>query len=260
MKKTFISAAALLIACGPPRSVSNDAPYQAYETGQSTAIGTNDGGGTVSVTASDPNGCLEVIDGNCVKPDRTGPYCSDNAQTGPVDVITVDGEEVATICYPSPEESKSPVVVATADQVLEVAKTANGTAITFDPATDGKPIIGPVTLSANNVSLYGNGPDKTIIEGDLIIEKNGTRVRGVRVKGNLVVKFNDVSIVLSQIDGNLMSDKNNGMFASNTVLGNIELSGNNDAVYYNKVTGTITGGAECAHNEDENGEALACEP
>lgn len=241
----------LLLCCGS-RGVAGrvqDQPNQAYTDGRSTVIGTTDGGGSVSVTQPDSNGCVEIVNGACIKAERTGPYCT-GATSGPVDVIAVDGDSKVSVCYPSPDDSKNPVSVTDPAQVVDVAKTANGTSIVFDAALDGKPIAGPITLSANNVSLYGNGPDKTIIDGDLIIEKNGARVRGVRVKGNLIVKFNDVSIVLTQVDGNLTSDKNNGLFAANTVFGNMTISGSGHQLYYNNVQGVLSaaGASDCENN------------
>jgi hypothetical protein len=244
--------ACVAVACGP-RAVAGrvaDQPYQPYTDQRYTAVGTNTDGGTVSVTSPDGNNCIDTVNGSCVAATRTGAFC-DGATSGPVDVVVVGGETKATVCYPSPSDSKSPVAVSDPTMAVSVAKTANGSAITFDSSTDGKPITGPMTLSANDVSLYGNGPDKTIIDGDLVIEKNNARVRGVRVTGNLIVKFNDVSIVLCQVDGNLTSDKNNGLFASNTVFGEMAIGGSGNQIYYNKVKGAFSVGSTdvCSDNK-----------
>lgn len=239
----------LILSCGPKKLPARlvDQPYQTYGGAEVVAIGTTASGGSVST--SDFNGtCVDVADNSCIAATRTGTYC-DGVTSGPADVIVVNGKAVQTVCYPSPANSTKPVVVSDPTQVTTVLKTANGTAITFDPSTDGKEIQGPLTIDANDVSIYGNGPDKTIINGDVILAKNNARLRGVRIKGNLIITFNDTSVVLCEIDGNVQSEKNNLLFASNTVFGNVQLSGNGDQLYYNKVQGDFTAKGTCDLNQ-----------
>ena len=47
--------------------------------------------------------------------------------------------------------------------MIALPQNASGAVITFDEATDGTPIEDDVTLDAERVVLYGNGPDKTIL-------------------------------------------------------------------------------------------------
>ena len=225
----------VVAACGTQRVAG--APFQDYGAGKVVVIGTDASGGTVAV-GSFTNGCASVTDSLCVAASRTGPYCS-GASTGPVDVVAVDGKAVATVCYPSPDASKRPVVVSDSATTLSVAKTANGSAITFTTASDGKPIVGDVHLDANDVSLYGNGPDKTIIDGDLIVAGNNAHIRGVRVKGNLVLNTNNDAVVLVVVVGNIEGEKNNLLIASSTIKGNVHLSGNDIGFYYNSVLGNV---------------------
>ncbi|MDH5672572.1 MAG: hypothetical protein OEZ06_10515 [Myxococcales bacterium] len=166
---------------------------------------------------------------------------------GPVDLIYIDGVLVETICYPPAEDPDRPLEEISGSGDIDIAQMANKTTVVFDESTNGEPLEGDITVDGNNVSIYGNGPDNTIIDGDVTLDGNNTRLRGVTITGDLILRKNTVAIVLCRILGNLRletmstnnsvvaetdvfgdftSDSNNNLFVGNDVLGNWEHTGN----------------------------------
>jgi len=284
----------LALGCSSPRTAGTPgSPYESYGAGNVTVIGGADSAGgstttggttadtsTARTTVSTPVGsgeCVSVSDSLCVPVNATGEWCERSG--GPVDVVMVGGEVVKTICYPPPDNNGGAVLTITADATaaLNVLKTANRTAVTFDPATDGRPISGDIELSGNNVSFYGNGPDKTIIDGNVAVGGNNVRLRGLTIKGDLHINLNRASVVLCRILGNVeitSSNANGSIFVETDVFGNFKSESNNNTLTGNDVSGNwqVSGHndvcdknskfADANNNQlveaSERGDALAC--
>src|SRR5689334_12007047 len=143
---------------------------------------------------------------------------------GPVDLIYADGELVQTVCYPPADDPDHPteVIDGTKQGDLEVAQNANKTVVVIDPATNGMPITGDVTVDGNGVSIYGNGPENTILDGNVTLDGNNIRLRGVTITGDLIIRKNRVAVVLCRILGNVRLDTmstNGSVFAENDIFG-----------------------------------------
>ncbi|MDD9937967.1 MAG: hypothetical protein OXT09_30430 [Myxococcales bacterium] len=228
-----------------------------------------------------PDGCLAITDELCVDPqEEGGTFCNDDgALDGPVDVIVVNGEVVDVICYPPADDPDRPVetVDVTTQGAVEIVQNANATTVVFDPATDGEPIETDITIDGNKVALYGNGPENTIIDGDVILDGNNPRIRGVTVLGNVIIMKNSGAVVLSVIHGNVeLQDtaSNNNVFVENDIYGDIIVPSNTNIFAGNSGPGewNVTGSGNICDrnhaftddNEDfvvddiERGDALDC--
>ena len=199
---------------------------------------------------------------------------------GPVDLIYADGKLVQTICYPPADDPNRPteVIDGTTPGDLEVAQNANRTTVVIDPATNGMPITGDVSIDGNNVSIYGNGPDNTILDGDVTLDGNNIRLRGVTITGDLVISKNRVAVVLCRILGNVRLDTmstNGSVFAENDIFGDFTSTSNDNLFVGNDVLGAFKHEGNnnlCDRNaafedkdgdllvdDDERGTALTCE-
>lgn len=267
-----ILALALIAACGEADPLAGVDPFGAYQDEHVTVIG---GDTTVPIASGDlsSKGCLQVTTSTCVPVKREGKYCK--ASSGPVDAVLIGGMVAEVICY-ADEGQKDPALVidADGDGDIDIPQNANGSVITFDPSSDGKAVVGDVTLDANNVTLYGNGPDRSIIKGNLRITGNNARVRGIRVQGNVDIELNTGALVLSVVEGNLTIRSNNTLVAETAVFGNFTVTGNNSVLVGDATAGqwSIGGsGASCERNyrfqdadsdkvvdPSERGDALSC--
>jgi hypothetical protein len=184
----LIVSSVLVAACGGDddaqgrTNVAPGDPFGNYDEMQVSVIGGSTvpgadsggaapapGGGTVLVGR--PEGDISesefcISDSLCeVPPVDQSNFCERDG--GPVDLIYVDGELVQTICYPPAEDPDRPleVVDGTTPGDIDIVQNANRTTVVFDPATNGTPIEGDVNVDGNNVAIYGNGPDETILDG-----------------------------------------------------------------------------------------------
>jgi hypothetical protein len=198
---------------------------------------------------------------------------------GPVDLIYVDGVLVDTICYPPAEDPERPVEEVTSSTGdLEVAQNANKTTVVFGEETNGVPLIGDLVVDGNNVAIYGNGPDDTIIDGSVTLDGNNARLRGVTITGDLILSKNNVAIVLTRILGNVMlsgTATNNSVFAENEIFGSFTSDSNNNLFVGNAVLGEFShvgNNNVCDRNyafedanenealdDDEAGDPLSCD-
>jgi hypothetical protein len=233
-------------------------PHQRYQDGATTVL--NGDPSMPIATAVLDEGCLQVSDSTCVEVVRSGRYCSND--TGPVDAVLVGGEVAEVICYENTNAEPNVVIDGDGDGDLDLPQQENGAVIVFDPSTDGKPFEGNIALDANNVTLYGNGPDKSIIRGNLILTGNNARVRGVRIIGNVTINLNTAALVLSVVEGNLEIESNNTLVAATDVFGNVKVTGNNTTLVNVRAGADwrIEGsGSVCDSNhafKDENGDKL----
>jgi hypothetical protein len=255
MRTRLLISLIVLSSCGETDQLASTNPHNPYEDGATTVIGGDENVPVASGQVND-EGCLQITAETCTEVAREGKYCK--TDEGPADAIVVDGVIVEVVCYEDTDGSSGPTKV-----IGDVPQQDNGAVITFDPSTDGKPIAGDVVVDGNNVTIYGNGPDNSIIDGNLTITGNNARVRGVRVTGDLLITLNTAAVVFSVIEGNVRMETNNSLLAECEVYGNVEVPGNNCILVNNRVGGqwNIGGqGAICDGNtkRDDETAALSC--
>ncbi|MFP4600668.1 MAG: hypothetical protein ACLFVJ_20600 [Persicimonas sp.] len=274
----------LLTACGADETSGSEWSVEEgdgseTEYGDETTVVSTPGSTETDVIVSgDPDKCVD-IDGECVDLDEAkengGQYCDDpDAQA---DIIVVDGEVVDVICYPPKEDGEQiDETERDEDGDAEVPQTGSGRVVTFDEETDGEPIEGDVVIEAERATIYGNGPESTILDGDLTVRSNHARVRGVTIIGDASFDINANNSALSfcKIHGNL-DVAANGFSANNCqVFGDVTVSGNDATLTNIGVQGAweINPSAECngcysfadenedfVVDDDEVGEELTCD-
>ena len=196
-----------------------------YDPDSTSLIGGNydnpDGLALRVVGTPDGDECID-LDGACAKPQEE---CGDD---GAADVlIGDDGQVLDVICYPT-----DGVAVESFEGPVE--KVGNNVVLVFDDEDDGADVVGDVTIDGNNVTLYGHGPDTSVIEGDLHIDKNNSVVRGIRIQGDVTIDKNNPSIVDCVIEGDLTIRGNNVSIALCEVWGQLLIEGNNAVLVENR--------------------------
>jgi len=228
-----------LVGCAGEEQTLRRLPYP---TDKTTVIGDFDNPEETArfQTWSTPDGddCINLDDA-CVKPQDV---CGDD---GAADVLLNEqNEAVDVICYPTDG-------VAIEDLEGEVEDLGNNVVLVLDDADDGVDVQGDVTIDGNNVTLWGHGPDNSVIGGDLAIAKNNAVVRGVRIEGNVEITKNNASLVDCVIEGDLTITANNTSIALCVVWGTVTIEGNNTVLVGNRLAAapTVTGnGTTCNGN------------
>jgi hypothetical protein len=233
MRKTFFGifgALAFIAACGgtsePP---ALGTPYTP-EQDRTVVVGDGKGGATY-VT---PNGteCLQI--GNeCIRPQDK---CGDNARADVI--VDSQGRVVEIVCYPV----TSPTPVEGKDGT-DLGK-GNKDVVAVDGADDGVDITGDVKADGNNVTIYGQGADVSIIGGSVDVPKNNFSARGVRIKGNVTIEGNNATFVLCVINGDVTIRGNNTVLAECTVFGKVTITGNNSKLVGNGLKSGISNGGQ----------------
>ncbi len=237
---SMLAIGAVPLSCGddpPPPPLVERGPGDdvGYRPGFVDVVVLDDG--TFIVTGDTGGECV-MVEGQCIDLDQLKEQECGSADAQ-ADIVMVDGEVVEVICYPPADSGVSIEEVAVDG---EVPQNANGAVITFDPGTDGIPIEGDVRLDAERVALIGNGMDNTIIKGNLILDSNNARVRGVTVEGNVIFdkNSNGASIAFSRIRGNLEINANSVSVLGCHIYGNLDVKGNNEILINNGVSGNLT--------------------
>ena len=216
------------------------------------------------VATPDGDDCVDEGKDTCAKPQDS---CGDD---GTADVLVdSQGKTLAVVCYPSGG-------VAVQDVDGNLSKVGNNTVFVLDALDDGPDVTGDVTLDGNNVTLWGHGADVSVIQGDLHIDKNNARVRGLRVMGDVTIDKNNPSLIDCVIEGDLTIRGNNAAMALCDVWGKTTIEGNNSVFIENRLASAplIVGkNTDCAGdlrfddaNDDgviadaELGLELSCEP
>lgn len=212
----------LTVGCGDE---DERIPKFPYSTDETTLIGDADNpdglAGYRIVRTPDGEACIN-LDDVCVTPQSE---CGDD---GAVDVLLDDqGNVVDVICYPT-----GGVSIETVEGGID--DVGNDVVLVLDDEDDGVDIAGDVTIDGNNVTLYGNGPDTSVIGGDLEIAKNNALVRGVRIEGDVLITKNTPSIVDCVIEGDLTIRGNNVSIALCEVWGRVAIEGNNTVLVGNR--------------------------
>lgn len=251
--KVALAATLLCTACGDDGAPAGgqvtavEAPGEAVAYGDDQQVIITDD--ATYVTDDDPAGCVQVVQ-DCI--DVAGSderYCEPGAQ---MDVIVVDGEIVSVICYP-PDDGGTEIteIAVEGEGTTEIPQNDNGAVVVFDESTNGEPIEGDLKIDAERLILYGNGADNTVIDGNLTLASNNSRVRGLRVTGNLKIESNANNSALSflVIEGNLDIDANNVTIASVVVHGNVNV----------KANGTVLVDVQCGGEWKIDGSDTVCD-
>jgi len=201
------------------------------------------------VATPDGDDCVDEGKDGCAKPQTT---CGDN---GTADVLVdPQGKSLSVVCYPTGG-------VAVEEVEGNLSKVGNNTVFVLDDRDDGLDVAGDVTLDGNNVTLWGHGPDVSVIGGDLHIDKNNARVRGVRILGDVTIDKNNPSLIDCVIEGDLVIRGNNVAIALCEVWGTTTIEGNNSVLIENllasspEVSGknTVCAGDLTFDDTDDNG-------
>jgi len=188
--------------------------------------------GGETIISGNGQGCADISTELCLDPNEIKRReCGDaNAQA---DIIVVNGEVYDVICYP-PDDEGTPIgeVTRDADGNAQVEQNENGAVIIFNENTNGEPIEGDLNLTAERVSLFGNGVDNTIIGGNLTFSSNGSQVRGVTVEGDVLIDTisNNATLTFCKIHGDLSIQANNTLVANCQVFGNVTSTGNGNSL------------------------------
>ena len=175
------------------------------------------------VSTPDGDGCVDEGDDSCAKPQQD---CGDD---GTADMLVdTKGDPLAVLCYP-----RSGVAVEEVEG--DLSQVGNNIVFVLDDRDDGPDVTGNVTLDGNNVTLYGRGPEVSVIAGDLHIDKNNARVRGIRVQGDVIIDKNNPSLVDCVIEGNLTIHGNNVALGLCEVWGETTIDGNNAVLVENRL-------------------------
>lgn len=225
----------LVVACGgddaAPATATTDGTFP-YEKDRTVVIGPD--GKAAAVPTPDGKDCLELANNpdDCTRPQET---CGEGGRADVV--VDAKGKVVAVICYPVDGTPVSTVPEGGTDSV----GAENKEVVVIDGKDDGVDVTGDVSITGNNVVVYGAGPETSIIGGNVDVEKNNGTVHGVRVKGDVRIDGNNTALVDCVIDGNLTITSNNNVVASCTVFGKITVSGNNNTLFYDRVCKGIEG-------------------
>lgn len=195
------------------------------------------------------NRCIDIGDA-CVALDGVRErYCDEPGAV--VDVVVVDGEVVGGVCYPPPSDEDPDLLEPDENGDWAVPRNRNGGVLLFPEDTDGIILEGDIVLEGQRTTLYGNGRDRTILDGDLLIRANNSRVRGLTVLGDVIIEnfANNVGLSYVDIHGDLVVRGNNGTLIRVTVLGDATLAGNDIEFLASRVAGTFS----------PDGRATACD-
>lgn len=269
------TAAAMLmvVACGPEEAPSRsnwdvaegEGDQTRYEDGSDVVIAPGDTD-TNYVVTGDPEGiegCAQVGD-DCVAIDEAkGRYCGEEGAKADI-LLDENGEVIEAVCYPPPE-SGVPIeeVTVSEDGTTALPQSANGAVITFDEETNGEPLEGDVALDGERVVIFGNGVDETILDGDLSVASNNSRVRGVTITGDVSYarNSNNSKLTFCAIHGSLQVPSNGFTAANCRVFGDVDVSGNEATLVNVGVQGqwSVSAGATCQgcySFTDEDGDLL----
>lgn len=274
-----VLASLATVSCGddavhsPPDLSVQQADGDDTEYGANTNVVVTEDG--TYVVTGDPAGQCVEIDGQCVEIDQSRDhYCDDpDAQA---DFVLVEGVVVDVVCYPPPDSGVDvEEVLVTDDGTAEIPQNQGGAVITFSEQTDGEPLVGDVTVDAERTVIFGNGVDETVIEGDLTVASNNSRVRGLTVTGDVqyTQNANGSAMTFCRVHGSLRAESNSFTLLACDVFGDVTVEGNGAVLSDVGVAGewNVAARSTCSGcfsfadedhdfvvDDDEVGDAIAC--
>ncbi len=235
-----IACVLLCAACGDRAVTATVGPGD--DVGYSDTVDVVSVGGTTWIVSGEPGSDCVDLGGQCVNiTDVKRQACGDpNAQA---DIVIVDGKVVDVICYP-PRSSGVGIETATTSQDGKVTlpQSSKDRVIIFGAETNGKPVTGDVKIDAENVSIIGNGVDKTILAGNVTMASNNSHLRGLTIEGNLVFEknANNATAAFCKVKGNLEVHSNDVIIMSCQIFGDLKVSGNGVSLLGVGVGGKLT--------------------
>jgi hypothetical protein len=188
-------------------------------------------GNVTELEAAVGDDCLDLDNDVCIRPQDE---CDGRAAEV---VLDARGELLEVICYPE-EEILSVEQIAAQDGNVE--QNQNNSVIVLDGVADGADIEGDLSVDANNVVIYGEGPENSLIEGDVEVDGNNIIVRGVHIQGGVEIIANNAVFLHCVIEGDVSIAGNNAVLSACDVLGNLQITGHNAHVSGNRVTGELS--------------------
>lgn len=221
----------LSIACGgsdDARITGDNTPYTS-DPNKTVVVG-GASGPTDAQQGAANSGCVTLPDGTCVE--AKGCAAGERRDV----IIDSSGKVVDVVCYPA--SSDPPVIDSQGNVILD--KNQNNGVVAIDGAADGVDIVGNVDAAGNNITVYGEGPDVSVIGGNVTATGNNFAMRGVTVQGNVEIGGgNGAVMVLCVVHGNIHIVGNNNVIADCDVLGDIVIEGVNNTLVANHVGGRI---------------------
>lgn len=244
-----VSLSLLVLGCGDGGARSHEVPWDDNRTQVITPDRT-----ITSYTPVSGDGCLPYEGAGadvCIRPQEV---CGEEA----ADVVLDErGEVLDVICYPAAETVTVEQIEAEAGNI---AQNDNNAVLVLDGTDDGVDLEGNLSVDANNVVVYGAGPDVSVISGDVTVDGNNTLIRGVRIQGDVNVLKNDSIFLFCVIEGNLTIPANNTRVLGCDVYGDIIITGNNTELASDRFAGELSNsgnGLSCDSNksfEDKDGD------
>ncbi len=179
------------------------------------------------ITGEAGDACVQIGE-ECIDINDARDRC--NKEGAQLDIVVVDGEIVQVTCYPPKSEGQLvEEVTVEEDGTTTVPQNLSHTVVVFDESTNGEPIEGDLDFTAENLTIYGNGIDKTLIAGDIRIESNNSVIRSLTVFGNVTYtnNANNSSLSFCKIYGDLTIVANGVTVVSCQVFGNVTVTGTN---------------------------------
>lgn len=230
MRFTLVLLILFVAACGDEASPGwrvTEGPGDTTSYGDDTTVIIDTNGGDDLIVSGDGDGCVD-LNGICLDPNELKERECGDAQAQ-ADIIVIEGEVYDVICYP-PNDEGTPIeeVSVSSEGTVEVPQNENGAVIIFPEDSNQTPLEGDVTLTAERVSLFGNGIENTILDGNLTFSSNNSQVRGVTVTGNVRIDgvSNNASLTFAKVHGNLEIESNGALVANTHVFGNVVVDGN----------------------------------
>ena len=96
---------------------------------------------------------------------------------------------------------------------------------------------GDLSFSGSNVTVFGQGASggQVTLDGDVVIDGSGNRLRGIRVTGNLAASGSNAGVSFSRIVGDLDVAGSNATLLNNDVCGTtVSVSGSQPALLGNR--------------------------
>lgn len=210
----MLAVVGALAGCGEQGSE----PVMPYSLGQAMVIGESKGGKLQKVDEScDTDACNAVLE-------RCG------ADSFADVVLSEHSEVLDVLCY-----RPNLTVREIGDEPVDTVSVGNNTVLVFDGEDDELDVTGDVVIEGNNVIIYGEGADVSVIGGGLDIDKNNAMLRGLRIKGDVTITKNNAKLAFCEIEGNLDVTGNNTTLAECVVHGEINIEGNNTVLVQNQI-------------------------
>jgi hypothetical protein len=204
-------------------------------------------------SAVDGDGCLVSHQDACVSYDHG---C--DGVLGDV-YLSTSGDVLEYVCYPAEDTL---TVEEVSEQQGDIAQNQNGVVIVLDDTSDGVDLAGDLSVDANRVVVYGEGPDVSVIRGNVDVDGNQIFVRGVRIQGDVHVGKNGALFANCVIEGDLVIEGNNTELIACDVFGKVTNQGNNTKllgsrfVHVPEVTGKNTVCEDSFHITDKDMDLL----